>query len=213
MQDLAEDAGGLESGEAREVDRGFGMPGAAEHAAFLRPERKDMAGLDEIVRPGLRPRQGANGRGPVVRADAGGDAFGRVDRDREIGPVHFAVLRDHALEAEFISALAHDRHADEPAAVHGHEIDCRRRRFLRGHDEVALVFAVGVVGHDHDFPRRDIAQHVVNRVELKGFRRLDDHPLTIAVAPALGKREFTSRSTRRSLSAGKGRDCCPGIQP
>ena len=35
-------------------------------------------------------------------------------------------------------------------------------------------------------PARDVAHHIVNRIELKGFRRLDDHPDTIAVAPLLG---------------------------
>ena len=44
------------------------------------------------------------------------------------------------------------------------------RRLLRGHDEIAFVLAIGVVGHDHDLPGGDVAQDIVNRVELKGFR-------------------------------------------
>ena len=70
--------------------------------------------------------------------------------------------------------------------MHGHEIDRLRRRLFRGHDEIAFVFAVGVVGHDDDLPGGDVVQDIVNRVELKGFRRLNDHADTIAVAPALG---------------------------
>ena len=126
-----------------------------------------------------------------MRADSGRHAFRRVDRDGEIGAIHFPILRHHSLQSELIGALARNRHADQSAAVHGHEIDRLWRRLLRGHDQIALVFAVGVVGHNDDFARRDVAQHVVNRVELKGFRRLDDHAVTIAVAPAARQRELT----------------------
>ena len=131
-------------------------------------------------------RDGADGRGAIVRADPGRHALGRVDRDGEIGPIHFAVLRHHALQPELIRAFARDRHANQPAPVHRHEIDRLRRRLLRGHDQIAFIFAIGIVGHDHDFSARDVVQDVVNRVELKGFRCLDDHAVTIAVAPLLG---------------------------
>ena len=73
-----------------------------------------------------------------------------------------------------------------PAPVQGHEINRLWRRFLRRHDQIAFVFAVGIVGHDHNFPRSDVFEDIVNRVELKRFRRLDDHSDTIAVAPLLG---------------------------
>ena len=121
-----------------------------------------------------------------MRADPGRHSLRRIDRDGEIGPIHFPILRDHALQPELIGALARERDANQPAPVHRHEIDRFRRRLLRGHDEIALIFAVGVVGHDDHFSCRDVVQDVVNRVELKGFRCLDDHAVTIAVAPLLG---------------------------
>ena len=121
-----------------------------------------------------------------MRADSGRYTFRGIDRDGEIGAVHFPILRHHALQSELVGALARDRHADQSAAVHGHEIDRLRRRLFRRHDQVAFVFAVGVVGHDHHFAGGDVVQHLINCVELKGFGRLNDHPDTIAVAPALG---------------------------
>ena len=54
-----------------------------------------------------------------------------------------------------------------------------RRRLLRRHDEVAFVLAVGVIGHDDDLSRRDVAQDVVNRIEFKVYRRFSDHPIPL----------------------------------
>ena len=48
VQDFAENTGGLQTGEAREIDRGFGVTRAAEDTTFLRAQRKDVTRLDEI---------------------------------------------------------------------------------------------------------------------------------------------------------------------
>src|SRR6478736_2359716 len=40
--------------------------------------------------------------------------------------------------------------------VLGHEIDCLSRDMLRGHDEVALIFAVGIVHNDDHFSFADV---------------------------------------------------------
>ena len=127
-----------------------------------------------------------DGRRAIVRADPGRYSLRRIDRDREIRPVHFPILHHHALQPELLGALARDRDANEPAPVHRHEVDRRRRRLLRGHDEIALVFPVRVIGHNDHFSCRNVVEDFVDRVELKGFRCLDDHAVTIAVAPLLG---------------------------
>ena len=44
FQNLADDPGGLESRQARQVNRAFGLPGAHQHAAIARTERIDIAG-------------------------------------------------------------------------------------------------------------------------------------------------------------------------
>ena len=56
LDDLAEDAGGIEAGEAREVDRRLGVAAALQHAARLGAERENVAGLDEIARLRFRDR-------------------------------------------------------------------------------------------------------------------------------------------------------------
>ncbi len=68
-----------------------------------------------------------------------------------------AVLRHHALQPELICALIGNRDANQAAAVRRHEIDCLRRHFFRRHDQVAFVFAIGIVGHDHHVPFGDVA--------------------------------------------------------
>ena len=50
VHDLADDAGGREAGEAREVDGRLGLADPLEHAARLRAQREHVAGLHEVVR-------------------------------------------------------------------------------------------------------------------------------------------------------------------
>ena len=89
--------------------------------------------------------------------------------------MHFAILRHHSLQTELFRAFVRDRHTDQTAPVRCHEIDCLGRHLFRRDDEVALIFAVGVVGHDDDASARDIAHHIVNRIELKCLCRLRNH--------------------------------------
>ena len=56
-----------------------------------------------------------------------------------------------------------------------HEIDRIGRRFFRRHNEIAFVFAVGIVSYDYNTAPRDIADDVVNRIELQCLLRLDNH--------------------------------------
>jgi hypothetical protein len=77
-----------------------------------------------------------------------------VGKIRRRGPVElraetFSILLHHAVNAELLQSFGGRRHTDQPAAVLGHEIHGGGRDKLRGHDEVALILAVGVV-HDND---------------------------------------------------------------
>src|SRR4029453_365042 len=56
-----------------------------------------------------------------------------------------------------------------------HEIDHVRRRFFRRHNEIAFVFGVGIISYDYNTAPRDIADDVVNRIELQCLLRLDNH--------------------------------------
>jgi hypothetical protein len=85
VEDLADDAAGVQAREGGEVDRGFGMAGALEHAAGAGEQREDVAGLHERFRLGLRVGEDRDGLRAVVGGDAGGDPFGGVDGHREGG--------------------------------------------------------------------------------------------------------------------------------
>ena len=50
VHDLADDARGIEPGQAREIDRRLGLADSLEHAARASAQRKHVPGLDEIVR-------------------------------------------------------------------------------------------------------------------------------------------------------------------
>ena len=47
-------AAGREAGQRGEVAAGFGVAGAHQHAAVLRLQREDVAGLDQVGRPASR---------------------------------------------------------------------------------------------------------------------------------------------------------------
>jgi hypothetical protein len=131
LDDLAEDAGGIEACKTCEVDRGFGVAAALENAAGFGAKRKNVAGLDKVA--GLRFGVGeeADGFRAVLGADAGGDVVRGVDGDGEVGFETLAVVEDHAIEAEPGGAVVGDGRADETAAKAHHEVDAFRGGLFR----------------------------------------------------------------------------------
>ena len=55
------------------------MPGAGQHAAGLRHDREDMAGLPQVFRARVGRDSRLDGFGPVMRRNAGRDALGGFD--------------------------------------------------------------------------------------------------------------------------------------
>ncbi len=49
VHDLDDDTGGMETGEAGEIDSGLGVAGAAENAAGFSHERIDVTGLNKVL--------------------------------------------------------------------------------------------------------------------------------------------------------------------
>src|SRR5439155_1500830 len=64
-------------------------------------------------------------------------------------------------EAQGLTALGQERQADQPARVRRHEIDHRGGDPLGGADQVSLVFAVLVVGHDHQLAGADVRDRLL----------------------------------------------------
>ncbi len=162
IHDLAQHGGRREPGERREIAACFVWPGAGEHAARLRDERKHMTGLHDVR--GLRVGGGghADRMRPILGRDTGGHALRRFDRDGEVGAVDRTVLRHHRREIEAFGMRRGDRHADEPAAVGRQEIDLLRRHEIRGEDEVALVFAILLVDQHSHPPGLEVGDEIGN---------------------------------------------------
>ena len=123
--DLADHAGRVEAGEPREIDGGLGLAGALQHAARPRPERLDVARLDEVVAVLGRVDRYVDRARAVVRRDAGRDALTRLDRVHEGRAERCLVVLGHRAEAELVAALLGEAEADEAAgACVAMKLDC-----------------------------------------------------------------------------------------
>ena len=171
MQDFAKHARRLQPGQPREIHGRFRMTRAPQHAAVLGAQRKDVPRLDQIVRRRFRIRDRLDRRRPIVRADPRRHAARRIDRDGEIRAIHLPVLRHHPLQPELLRPLVRDRHTDQAAPVHRHEIDRLRRRLLRRHDEVALVLPIRIVRHDDHLALGDVADRRLRSCRIEMFQR------------------------------------------
>ena len=82
VEDLANHSRRQASGQPREIDRGFGVSDALEHAAVARAQRKHVAAVAEIARNRRRIDGDANRRRAILRADARrhAEARRRIDR-------------------------------------------------------------------------------------------------------------------------------------
>ena len=148
--DFADDAGGNQAGEPRQIDGGFGLSGADQHPTFACAQREDVPRTREVrwARGGID--RDLNRAGPVVGRDSGGDAVAGVDGFAECRAVVRSVFGGHGPDAQVFKALFGHGQADQSAAVLGHEIDGFGRDFFGGQREVAFVLAIFVVDdHDH----------------------------------------------------------------
>ena len=125
--DFADDAHGPAAGQLDQIHRRFGVAGALQDAARLGAQREDMAGLDQIVRA---PPSGSAMMRMVWARSA---ALMPVVMPRAASTLTWkSVLKfsrfcaDHSLDAQLLEALGSGGHADQAAAVLGHEIDRRR---------------------------------------------------------------------------------------
>ena len=165
VEDLAEDAGRRQAGQPRQVDRRLGMAGAAEHAPLLGHQREQMAGPDQVVRPGRRVDDRPHRPRPLLGADARA-ARRVIDRHRVRRLVRGRVAVDHRAELKPRGDLGQDRHAQQPPPVRDHELDRLGRDLLGRRDEIPLVLPVLIVDDDDDPP---FAQGLERFVDLREF--------------------------------------------
>ena len=177
-----------------EIDGGFGMAGAYQHAAFLRAQREDVAGLDDVFRAHARRDGGLDGVGAVGGGDAGGDAAGRFDGYGEVSAVLGAVFLGHQRQAEFVHQCVFHRQAHQAARVFDHKVDGFGGNELGGHHQIAFVFAVFGIGDDDHAAGFDVGQDF-------GYGRDLAHGVRLSVRDFCG-RSKRDRQCRQAPSAG-----------
>src|SRR3954453_20248491 len=167
--DLADHPGGIQAGQAGEVDRGLGLARALEYAARPGPQREDMAGPDEIFGASARVDRNLDGPRTVGGGDAGGHALARLDGEREGGAERRFVPVRHLAQAELLAALLGQAEADETAPVGGHEVDGLRSRELGRDRQIAFVLPVGGVDDDDELALAGVLESGLDRRERRGF--------------------------------------------
>ena len=165
VHDFAQHADGPQAGELRQVHRRLGVAGALQHAAGPCPQRKHMAGLDQIVGHHGRRGHDLDRPGAVGGADARGNAAGGIHAHLKIRAKALAVLLHHAVNAELLQPLDGRRHANQAAPVLRHEIYRGGRDELRGENQITFVLAVGVIHHNDQFAAADAANDGFYAVE------------------------------------------------
>ena len=152
IDDFDDRRGGVQSSEAAEIDRPFGLAGSNQNPTFAGSERIDMTRADQVVGAGRRIRQQLDGGRSIAGTDPRGHAVPRVpvDTDRE-GRLAQARI-DRALWPEFESfaRITVECHAEVATAHPSEKVDDFRRRILGRDHEVSFVLSVFVVDqNDH----------------------------------------------------------------
>ncbi len=166
VQDLHQHAGRFQPGQHGHVHGRLGVAGAGQHAARLSDQREDVARLVQVRRLGVGLHRGTDGVRAVMRRDAGGDALGGLDADREIGLELRGIGLHHRRQAEIGGAGAVQRQAHQATAMGDHEVDVAGLDQLGGHDQVAFVLAVFVIDDDDHAAQADVFQDFRNRGEI-----------------------------------------------
>ena len=149
VQHLDDYRGRVEAGEPRKVAARLGVARPRQHAARPRHQRKHVAGLAQVLGPGVGGDRRAHRARAVLRRDAGGDALRSLDAHGEIRALPVLGLAHHQRQPQPPAAVLREREADQATAVPRHEVDVLGPHAGGRHDEVALVFPIFVV-HDDD---------------------------------------------------------------
>ncbi|HSA81261.1 MAG TPA: hypothetical protein VLE23_10585, partial [Geminicoccaceae bacterium] len=84
-------------------------------------------------------------------------------------PIGRIVERDHRIKMQSASLLRRQWGAQDAAGVVDHERYLLGQRPRAGHDQIALVLAVGVVDHDHELTLCDRSDRAGDGIELDGI--------------------------------------------
>ncbi len=150
VDQFADDADLRQAGELAEVDGGFGMAGAHQHAALASDQREDVAGPREIGSADIAVGEVAHRQRAVVGGDAGGGAVLEIDADSKGRRVGGIVVGDHRRKVQPLGVGARHRRADDAGSMTHDEGHLLRRAMDGRDDQVAFVLAPVIVHHDDD---------------------------------------------------------------
>ena len=213
VHDLADDADGMETGNPRQIDRGFGLAGSHQHAAVPRPQRKHVAGTGEIPRLRGRIRGGLRGDSPIGRRYPRARRLLRLDRHAERGGELGRVLPHHERNVQTVQPVPGHRKADQTPTVLRHEVDQLGGRLLGRDRQIAFVLAVLVVDDDDHPPLANRVHRLVDRGERSATRRIRQRQPSARGRPAGALLSHDAPRRRRRASRtlqppGPGRRAC-----
>ena len=162
VHDLADDRCRLEARKRRHIATRLGVAGSYQYAPLLGPQRKHMAGLNQVGGTCLARNGRLNGARPVGRRNAGAHPFGCLDRDGELGAVAGAVAGHHQGEIELSAPVFGKREADEPTAKTRHEVDRFGRDELGRQHQIAFILAIFLIDQNHHSAGTDVGNDLGN---------------------------------------------------
>ena len=176
---FADDAGGLQAGELRQVDGGLGLARSLEHAAGTGLEREDVSRLHEVVRSVERGSIATW----IVRARSCAEIPVETPSRASTETVK-AVLCGVSFRSvicrssQLPAALRGEAQADQASAVGRHEVDRLGGRELGGDRQITFVLAVFVVHDDDEPPRANVLERLLDRREraCRGLHHELGHP-------------------------------------
>ena len=163
LEYFADHRRGCEPCQLGQIAARLRVAGTHQHAAILRHERKDMAGLHQVCRLRVLLHRRLHGARAIGGGDARGDAFGGLDRQREVGAQRRAVVAHHQRQVQLPAAFLSQRQADEPAAVPRHEVDGLGSGEFRGDDQITFILALLLVHQNDHAPGANLVDDLGDR--------------------------------------------------
>ncbi|MNI49150.1 hypothetical protein D3C73_1037470 [compost metagenome] len=163
LDHFADYARRIGAAHASQIDCGFGVAGAAQHAAFFGDQREHMARSAEVRRLRVRVHQRLDRKGTLT----GGNAGSRIDMVNghgKSGAVIVGIVSDHRLQIQLFRPFRCNRHTDQAAALGDHEIDYFRGGPFSQGDKIPFILAVLVIDDNNHFTAHQIINGIFDGV-------------------------------------------------
>ncbi len=129
------------------------MAGAHQYAAVLCNQRKDVPGAHEIGGAAVVVGKRAHGVGALLRRNTRGEAMATIDRDGKGGAERRIIGGNHWIKMQPLGVLRRNRRAYDSRGIADNEGHLFRRAKRCGDEEIAFIFAIVIIGDDHDLAR------------------------------------------------------------